>query len=121
MPLPESPARVARPAPSAAPPSLCSGLKPQTTYFYRCGDAETGYSDEASFVTAPVGAVYPFVLGTFGDVGAFAGTRVVSASVPLTSVLVRCAAGRIQRARTCERRKAGCHAQRHLGARWTYL
>ncbi|EFN53998.1 expressed protein [Chlorella variabilis] len=46
-------------------------LPPNTTVYYRCGDPERGWSQEFSFVTAPlVGvAALPYRLGLIGDLG----------------------------------------------------
>ena len=46
-----------------------SGLLPKTKYFYRVGDAATGYSDEANFTSGNVGPHYPYVIGAFADIG----------------------------------------------------
>ena len=47
-----------------------TGLKPQTTYYYRVGDADTGYSEEFSFKQPGVGPdLFPFVIGSIGDLG----------------------------------------------------
>ena len=46
-----------------------TGLTPNTRYFYRVGDSDTGFSDEANFTSNRVGPFYPFIVGSFADIG----------------------------------------------------
>jgi hypothetical protein len=46
-----------------------TGLPLGTRIFYRCGDAATGYSAAASFVSNIAGPTYPYTLGVLADVG----------------------------------------------------
>jgi len=48
--------------------TVLKGLKPQTTYFYICGDDLGGYSSQYNFTTAPE-ALVPFSVGIYGDMG----------------------------------------------------
>ena len=76
------------------------GLVPRTVYYYRVGDAATGYSDEASFVVPGVGPTYPFVVGSFADIGESANALSTLSHLELDKV--RCgaaAAGRPRRLR----------------------
>ena len=45
-----------------------TGLLPDTTYYYRCGDSAAGWSDEHSFTTAPAMAS-DFSFAVIGDMG----------------------------------------------------
>lgn len=48
--------------------AILEKLKPSTTYFYKCGSDETGWSETFSFITAPkIGDKKPFTVGVFGD------------------------------------------------------
>ncbi|MEJ7829979.1 MAG: FN3 domain-containing metallophosphoesterase family protein [Segetibacter sp.] len=44
------------------------GLRPNTTYYYKCGSDEDGWSNKYSFKTAPpFGSKQKFVVGVWGD------------------------------------------------------
>jgi hypothetical protein len=49
-------------------------LVPQTTYYYRVGDEQGGWSSIYSFTTAP-GAFLPFVAAFYGDLGLINGNE----------------------------------------------
>ena len=48
--------------------TILSNLKPDTEYFYICGDG-TNWSPQYSFITAPTQFVRPFIIGMYGDMG----------------------------------------------------
>jgi hypothetical protein len=63
------------------------GLPPATTFYYRAGDAADGFSDVATFTTAPTAATaFPFSVTVFGDMVSLLGRSnlvLVSASLLL--------------------------------------
>lgn len=47
-----------------------TGLEPASTYYYRCGDVNTGFSPVMNFKTAPLaGTEFPFTIAAYGDMG----------------------------------------------------
>lgn len=50
--------------------AVLDGLEPSSTFFYRVGDADLGWSTVRNFTTpGAVGAQQPLVLGILGDLG----------------------------------------------------